>query len=161
MREWIAPTCCAGCGAEHRGRLCGDCVSTTIHRTPLPTEGITAAWALSAYDSPVGEAFNSKFVTHLRWMDRQGRFWAQWDLRRNGDQRDVALGTNPLGTVIPGFTVQNLRAGVRLFDFGGVQNGLNVSLTNLTDELYAESANASFFRPEPGRNLTVTWEVSF
>ena len=112
-------------------------------------------------DSPVGEAFNSKFVTNVRYTAPSGRFWAQWDLRNSGDQKDVALGTNPLGTVIPGFTVQNLRAGAKLFSVGAVDNSINVSLTNLTDELYAEVANAAFFRPEPGRNLTVTWEVAF
>lgn len=112
-------------------------------------------------DSPVGEAFNSKFVTNVRYTDPQRRFWAQWDLRSSGEQRDVGLGSNPLGETIPGFTIQNLRAGVRLFELGGVENELDVALTNVTDELYAEVANAAFFRPEPGRNLTLTWKVAF
>jgi outer membrane receptor protein involved in Fe transport len=38
---------------------------------------------------------------------------------------------------------------------------VHLALTNLTDELYAEASNASFFRPEPKRNLTLTYEVSF
>ena len=38
--------------------------------------------------------------------------------------------------------------------------GLNLSLTNLGNALYAEFGNADFFRPEPKRNLTVSWNVS-
>jgi hypothetical protein len=44
---------------------------------------------------------------------------------------------------------------------GTVTHGLTLAISNLTNELYAESANASFFRPEPKRSLTVTWDVSF
>ena len=73
----------------------------------------------------------------------------------------MELGANPLGAVIPSFTVQNLRGGVRLFELVGVTHGLNLALTNLTNELYAETSNASFFRPEPKRAFTVTYEVVF
>jgi hypothetical protein len=38
---------------------------------------------------------------------------------------------------------------------------LNLALTNLTNVLYAEFSNVGFFRPEPKRNLTLTWDVSF
>jgi hypothetical protein len=37
--------------------------------------------------------------------------------------------------------------------------GLNLSLTNLGNALYAEFGNADLFRPEPKRNLTVSWNV--
>lgn len=112
-------------------------------------------------DSPVGEAFNSKLVMHLRYTSPGGRLYTQWDVRHSGEQQDTGLIGNPLGSTIPAFTVQNIRAGVRLFSAGGFDNRLNIAFTNLTDELYAESANAAFFRPEPKRNLTLMWEVAF
>lgn len=112
-------------------------------------------------ENPVGESFSEKITGRLRWQSPNGHFWGQYDIRHQGDQRSVELGTNPLGEVIPSFTVQNLRGGVRLFELGGVNHGLNLAVTNLTDELYAETANASFFRPEPKRNVTISYEVSF
>lgn len=112
-------------------------------------------------DSPVGEAFNSKVVGHLRYTTRGGRLTTQWDIRHSSEQKDTGLAGNPLGTTIPPFTVQNLRAAIRLFNAGGFTNRLNIAVTNLTNELYAESANAAFFRPEPKRNLTLSWEIAF
>ena len=112
-------------------------------------------------DSPVGEAFNAKTVAHVRYTSPAGRLTTQWDIRHSSEQKDTGLSGNPLGTTIPAFTVQNLRAAVRLFSVGGLTHRLNIAVTNLTDELYAESANASFFRPEPKRNLTLSWEVAF
>ena len=32
---------------------------------------------------------------------------------------------------------------------------------NLTNQLYAEFSNATFFRPEPGRTLKVNYRVKF
>jgi outer membrane receptor protein involved in Fe transport len=112
-------------------------------------------------ENPVGESFSEKITGRLRYMAPNGRFWAQWDVRHSGEQKSVELGTNPLGALIPSFTVQNLRGGVRLFELVGVSHGLNLALTNLTNELYAETSNASFFRPEPKRAFTVTYEVVF
>ena len=112
-------------------------------------------------ENPVGESFSEKTTGRLRFQRPGGRFWAQYDIRHSGEQKSVELGANPLGAVIPSFTVQNLRGGVRLFELAGVTHGLTLALTNLTDELYAETSNASFFRPEPGRNLTLTYEVVF
>jgi hypothetical protein len=36
-----------------------------------------------------------------------------------------------------------------------------VALMNLTDELYAESSNVSFFRPEPRRQVLTTVRFEF
>jgi len=112
-------------------------------------------------ENPVGESFSEKLTGRIRYQRPGGRVWAQWDIRWSGEQKSVELGTNPLGDVIPSFTVQNLRGGVRLFELAGVTHGINLAVTNLTDELYAETSNASFFRPEPKRNLTLTYEVVF
>jgi len=113
-------------------------------------------------ENPVGESFSSKITGTVRYDDPGDRFWAAWEVRHNGDRKDVQLVDNPIGDVLPAFTVQNLRAGVTVLRTeGGQVHRLNVALTNLTDRLYAEFSNASFFRPEPKRNLTLTWAVSF
>jgi hemoglobin/transferrin/lactoferrin receptor protein len=112
-------------------------------------------------DNPVGDSFSSKVTGTLRWDAPGRRVWAQWDVRHNGERKDVELSENPVGEVLPAFTVQDLRGGVRLFATDRMVHRINVALTNLTDELYAEASNASFFRPEPKRNLTLTYEVSF
>lgn len=113
-------------------------------------------------ENPVGESFSTKLTGTLRYVDRADRFWAAWEVRHNGDRKDVQLSDNPIGDVLPAFTVQDLRAGVTVLRTeGGQVHRLNVAVTNLTNQLYAEFSNASFFRPEPKRNLTLTWEVSF
>jgi outer membrane receptor protein involved in Fe transport len=38
---------------------------------------------------------------------------------------------------------------------------LTVTADNLTDELYAEFSNATFFRPQPGRNFVASYRVRF
>jgi hemoglobin/transferrin/lactoferrin receptor protein len=113
-------------------------------------------------DNPVGESYSSKLTGRVGYHDPGGRFWGQWDVRYSGEQKNAALGMgNPLGDELPSFVVQNLRAGVKIMEMGSVTHGLVLAMTNLTNELYAETANASFFRPEARRNLTVTWNVSF
>jgi outer membrane receptor protein involved in Fe transport len=112
-------------------------------------------------ENPVGESFNSKVTGTLRYTDPSNRFWATYEVRRNGDRKDVDLGDNPVGDVLPGFTVMHLRTGVTVLRTESMAHRLNIALTNLTNELYAEFSNASFFRPEPKRNLTLTWEVTF
>ncbi len=112
-------------------------------------------------ENPVGDSFSSKTTAALRYDHPGGRFWAQIDGRWQGEQRDVALADNPLGAILPGFEVYNLRTGIRLFDTDRTLHRLNLGITNLTNALYAEATNASFFRPEPKRNLTLTYEVSF
>jgi hypothetical protein len=42
-----------------------------------------------------------------------------------------------------------------------VSNELTVVVNNLTNKLYAEFSNASFFRPEPKRSVAVSWKSSF
>ena len=113
-------------------------------------------------ENPVGESFSSKVTGTVAYRDPADRFWAAWEVRHNGDRKDVQLGDNPLGDILPAFTVQDLRGGVTVFRTdGGQVHRLTVALTNLTNELYAEFSNASFFRPEPKRNVTLSWQVSF
>lgn len=111
--------------------------------------------------NPVGDSYSSKVTGSLGWRQREGRFWAEYDLRHNGERKDVELGTSPIGPVLPSFTVHSVRAGARLFRVGGTTHGLTVAVNNLTNALFAEFSNASFFRPEPKRMLAVAWTTAF
>jgi len=112
-------------------------------------------------DSPIGDSYSSNLVTTLGWTSSDDRFFAEWRLRNSGEQRDIDLGTNPLGATIPGFTVQNLRFGGLIAEFQGTQHTLNFLVNNLTNELYAELSNAAFFRPEAQRGVSVTYQIGF
>jgi hemoglobin/transferrin/lactoferrin receptor protein len=111
--------------------------------------------------NPVGDTYSSKITGSLGWRVPSGRFWSEYAVRMNGERKDVDLGTSPVGAVLPSFAVHSLRGGARLFTVGSVSNDLTVVLNNLTNALYAEFSNASFFRPEPKRTLAVSWTSSF
>jgi hemoglobin/transferrin/lactoferrin receptor protein len=112
--------------------------------------------------NPVGESYSTKVTGRAGYRDPAGRFWGEWETRYSGEQKEAALGSgNPLGAALPSFMVHGLRGGVRLVQTGGLTHGLTVAVTNVTNELYAETANASFFRPEPKRAFTVSWDVAF
>ncbi len=111
--------------------------------------------------SPIGNTFSDKLNMALSWTDARARFWAEYDVRRNGEQKDVVVGASPVGSVFPSFTVQSVRAGIRGWTIGTVRQDVTVAINNLTNALYAEAANASFFRPEPRRNVTVGVSTAF
>lgn len=111
--------------------------------------------------NPIGDTFSSKVTGAIRYRDAGNRFWAEYGVRHNGERKDVSLEENPLGEVLPSFTTHALRGGVTLPRVGTATPRFGVSIENLTDELYAEATNASFFRPEPRRKLTLSMDVSF
>lgn len=111
---------------------------------------------------PIGESYSSKVTGRARWADPGDRGWIEYGVRHNGVQKDAALIENPIGTVFPEFTVHDVRAGVTLWrTASGQPQRVVFALRNLTDQLYAEFANASFFRPEAGRSFTMTLELAF
>jgi hemoglobin/transferrin/lactoferrin receptor protein len=113
-------------------------------------------------NNPVGDSFSSKLTSTLRYQLSNDRFWAAIQVRHNGERKDIELDGNPIGELLPSFTLLNFRSGVTLWRAeSGMTHRLNVAVTNLTNELYAEFSNAAFFRPEPKRNVTLSWEVSF
>ncbi|MDH3498087.1 MAG: TonB-dependent receptor [Gemmatimonadota bacterium] len=111
--------------------------------------------------NPVGESFSTSYRAALRWDDPRDRVFAEYELRGNGDRKDVLPGTNPVGATLPAFTVHNVRAGVTLFRRGLHTQRIGVAVLNLTDVLYAEFTNVSFFRPEARRSVAVTYDVTF
>jgi hypothetical protein len=44
---------------------------------------------------------------------------------------------------------------------GRLRHGVGLAIENLTNELYAEFSNASFFRPEMRRSLALSYLVEF
>ncbi len=112
-------------------------------------------------ENPVGESFSSKAVADLGYRDPLDRYWIEYSVRHEGERDDATLVDNPIGSVLPAFTVHAVRGGVRLYRGRSITQRVEVAVDNLTNELYAEFANASFFRPAPGRSLRVVWDLEF
>ncbi|MBI2406852.1 MAG: TonB-dependent receptor [Gemmatimonadetes bacterium] len=137
--------------------------------TMLFAHGLTASANYSQVKSvnlldrtiPIGDTYATKLVGTVGWRAASGRGWVEYAVRRNGEQKDIIAGSSPVGDVLPAFVVHNLRGGAHLFTIGGVRQDLDLQVNNLTNKLYAEAANAGFFRPEPGRNVVVAVRSSF
>jgi outer membrane receptor protein involved in Fe transport len=112
-------------------------------------------------NNPIGTSYSTKTVGELTYRQPSGRFSVGYLVRRNGRQSDQQIGTNPVGTELPAFTIHALRGGVEVFDRNGVRGNLRLAIENLANTLYAESSNVGFFRPQPGRNILVSWAVDF
>jgi outer membrane receptor for ferrienterochelin and colicin len=112
-------------------------------------------------ERPTGDSYSNKWVGDLGYRRPSGRFSLGYTLRHQGKQTETIVGTNPIGTFIPAFTVHSARASVRLFQRAGITNQLALVVDNIGDKLYAEFPNASFFRPEPGRNVSLALVTSF
>jgi hemoglobin/transferrin/lactoferrin receptor protein len=110
---------------------------------------------------PIGDTYATKLVGTVGWRAASGRGWVEYAVRRNGEQKDIIAGSSPVGNTLPAFVVHNLRGGAHLFTIGGMRQDLDLQVNNLTNKLYAEAANAGFFRPEPGRNVVVAVRSSF
>ena len=119
---------------------------------------------IDAANPPTGDSYSNKAFAYARYEPASGRFWAEYHIRRNG-KVDANLEPNapvpPVGRTLPSFTVHGVGAGARLFQYGGFANEVTVWIENLTDELYAEFSNATFFRPEPGRTAKISYRVTF
>lgn len=111
--------------------------------------------------NPVGDSYGKKLGGELSWRDPRGRLTLSYAVRHQGERKDIVLSASPVGPVLPPFTVHAIRGAVRLPTFGGVRPELDVVLNNLTNQLYAEASNTSFFRPELPRNLVTAIRVDF
>jgi len=105
----------------------------------------------------VGETYRNKVTGTLRYDHPGGRFWAEYTARHMGARDKVDLGSSVVGDVMPPFTVHHVRAGARIFG----AHRVNLAVENVTNTLYAEAPNVAFFRPEPRRNLIVSWVYEF
>ena len=112
-------------------------------------------------NNPVGTSYSTKTVGELEYHEPSGRASLAYVVRHNGRQSDQQIGTNPIGTELPAFTVHTIRGSLALFERAGVRGRLNVAVENVGNTLYAEASNASFFRPQPGRNVLANWSLEF
>ena len=109
-------------------------------------------------NNPTSDTYSTRWTGSATYRPDSNRWWAQAEIRHNGEQKDADFVIDsPVGDVIPSFTVMHLRAGVELFDTGRASHSLVLGIENLTDQLYAEFSNATFFRPAPGRSIRLTW----
>ncbi len=114
-----------------------------------------------APDLPVSGTYSSRLNAELGYRPASARFWAAYAVRYQGQQQDINLGTSPIGSVLPSFTVMNVRAGARVATIGGRPQDIGLSINNLGNRLYAETANSAFFRPEPGRHVILSVRTTF
>ncbi len=116
---------------------------------------------MSDPDIAIGDSYSSKLVGDIGYRAPGGRFTAGYTIRYQGEQTEVIVGENPLGPVIPSFVVHAARASALLFRARGVSNELALRVENIGNRLYAEFPNASFFRPESERNVSLAMVVRF
>jgi outer membrane receptor protein involved in Fe transport len=113
---------------------------------------------------PVEDTYSDKANLSLRWLPPTGRYWVEYRVRHNGNADTAIEEGEPVpavGRELPSFTVHALAGGVRLFERGRQRHDVTVVVDNLTDELYAEFSNASFFRPESERSVSASYRVRF
>ena len=113
---------------------------------------------------PPDDVYKNKAFVYARFQRPASRWWAEYNIRHNGKASanvDPDEPVPPVGDTLPAFTVQNLGAGARLFETAGLTHDVTLWVDNLTNRLYAEFSNASFFRPEPGRTVRVSYRIGF
>jgi hemoglobin/transferrin/lactoferrin receptor protein len=116
---------------------------------------------VSSPSAPIGDSYSSKVVGDIAYRAPSGLFSFGYTARHQGETSEVIVGTNPIGPVIPAFTVHSARATLRLPETLGIRQSISVSVENIGNALYAEFPNAGFFRPEPGRNVNISLSSSF
>lgn len=110
-------------------------------------------------DNPTGDGLSSRVTVSARYD--APRFFLEYGVRHNGERDDIDIEGNPIGETLPSFTVHTARAGASLFRVGRLDQRISLAVHNVTNELYAEFPNASFFRPEPERQVILTWETTY
>ncbi len=118
---------------------------------------------LDSTNPPTGDTFGDKFNLFARYQSA-GRWWAEYRVRHNGDDRANLDPDEPVpavGSILPSFTVHTATAGATVAKSGRFEHEISIVVDNLTDELYSEFSNASFFRPQPKRRGIVTYRMRF
>lgn len=110
---------------------------------------------------PYSDTYGSRLNLNLRYTFPKELFWIEYHIRYSGEQKDVQLVENPIGNVLPSFTVHSLRGGITLFKGSKFPQQLGIIIGNLTNTLYSEFSNTSFFRPGPKRHILLTWNARF
>ena len=119
---------------------------------------------LDSTNPPTGDTVTDKINAYARWEPLESKYWGEYRVRHNGSQRaniDPDEEPQAIGEIIPSFTIHTLAGGVTLLDNGRQAHELGVVIDNVTDELYSEFSNATFFRPEPASNIVVTYRLKY
>jgi outer membrane receptor protein involved in Fe transport len=119
---------------------------------------------IDSINPPTGDSYSKKIYAYVRYQPKDSRFWMEYHARHNGAvaaNLDPNQPVPPVGRTLPSFTVQGAGAGMRLFETAGFANDVTFWVENLTNQLYAEFSNATFFRPEPGRTAKISYRVTF
>ncbi len=112
-------------------------------------------------ETSVGDSYGSKLGGELGWLSSNGRYGLRYDVRHQGERKDVILSGSPIGDRLPAFTTHAVRTTVRLPGIVGVQPTLDLAVTNLTNELFSEASNTGFFRPEARRSVMAAVRFDF
>lgn len=119
---------------------------------------------VDSINPPTGDSYRTKAFVYARWEPAASRFWAEYHVRHNG-ATDANLAPNSpvpaLGTVLPAFTLHGVGAGMRFLETKQMNQSVTVWVENLSNKLYAEFSNATFFRPETGRTAKVSYRINF
>jgi hemoglobin/transferrin/lactoferrin receptor protein len=119
---------------------------------------------IDSTNPPTGDQASSRLVGSVRYEPTSSRWWAEYRVRWQDRQRanlDPDEPLPPVGAFLPSFTVHQIGAGYTFYQQGNQRHGLQLLIDNVTDELYAEASNTTFFRPQPGREVSLTWRSSF
>jgi len=119
---------------------------------------------LDSLNPPTGDTFGDKLNAYARWEPVDRPLWFEYRLRHNADdQANLQPGepVPPVGTELPAFTVHSIAGGWRFLERGDLSHELLLAVENLTDELYAEFSNATFFRPQPERHVKVGYRLRY
>jgi hemoglobin/transferrin/lactoferrin receptor protein len=111
---------------------------------------------------PVDNNYRSKFNAFVRCEPIGKRYWFEYRVRHNGSAKVETEPGEPVPTVgdeLPEFTVHAVAGGVTLFERGSQRHQLQMAIDNLTDQLYGEFSNVTFFRPAPGRTLSLSYRI--
>lgn len=111
--------------------------------------------------SPLGDSYSSKLGGELSWRDPTGRLFLAYEVRHQGERKDILLTASPVGDVLPAFTIHTVRGSIRLPAVAGVGSSLGLTINNLGNKLYSEASNTSFFRPEAGRSAILALRLDF
>lgn len=119
---------------------------------------------LDSLNPPTGDTFGDKINAYARWQPLDRPFWFEYRVRHNAnDQANLQPGepVPPVGDELPGFTIHSLAGGWRFLERGDMSHEILASVENVTDELYAEFSNATFFRPQPGRYVKIGYRFRY
>jgi outer membrane receptor protein involved in Fe transport len=119
---------------------------------------------LSVSAEPLEGLYRERWTWHLSYQPTSASWWLEY---RGRYQRGNALPIDPsipqpvVGFRVPNFDVHSLGFGVRFETRSRLSHQITLRLENLANALYAEAANTAFFRPEPGREWLVAYQLRF